>query len=60
MGIYKNDYNKKEDYMLWELHEIRHQIHEEYKNKTYKERNKHGLELYNKWIKKRKVIKKAS
>ncbi len=60
MGTYKNDYNKKEDYMLWELHEIRHQIHEEYKNKSYEERNKHGLELYNKWFKQRKEVKKAS
>jgi len=23
MGIYKNDYSKDEDYVLWNLHEIR-------------------------------------
>ena len=56
MGTYKNDYNKNEDYMMWELHEIRHKIHEEYKNKSYKERNKRGLELYNKWFKQPKTI----
>lgn len=45
MGAYKNDYKKKEDYSLWELHEIRHQIHEEYKN--YEEINKVGEDLFN-------------
>jgi len=27
MEIYKNDYNKREDETLWELHEIRNKIH---------------------------------
>lgn len=26
MEVYKNDYNKNEDYMLWELHEIRNKL----------------------------------
>ncbi len=60
MGTYKNDYNKNDDHMMWELHEIRHKIYEKYKNKSFKERNKHGLELYNKWFKQPKVVKKAS
>ncbi len=32
MEIYKNDYIKSEDELLWELHEIRHELHEESKN----------------------------
>ncbi len=40
MGTYKNDYTKKEDAMLWELHEIRHEISKKYKNKDYSEMNK--------------------
>ena len=28
MGTYKNDYAKKEDTMMWELHEIRYRIAE--------------------------------
>lgn len=28
MAIYNNDYKKQEDYVLWELHEIRNQISE--------------------------------
>ena len=32
MWTYKNDYKKDEDYCLWELHEIRHKIREEYKS----------------------------
>ena len=29
MRTYKNDYSKKEDYALWELHEIRNKIAKE-------------------------------
>ena len=32
MGIYKNDYDKKEDYMMYELHEIRNELSKEIKN----------------------------
>ena len=45
MGAYKNDYKKKEDYSLWELHEIRHKIHKEYKGNE--EINKMGKKLFN-------------
>ena len=34
MEIYKNDFKKNEDEMMWELHEIRHQLYEEYKTKN--------------------------
>jgi hypothetical protein len=29
MRTYKNDYTKKEDYALWELHEIRNKMAQE-------------------------------
>ena len=29
METYKNDYNKHEDECLWEIHEIRNQLHKE-------------------------------
>ena len=31
MEIYKNDYTKKEDEALWELHETRHKLHKYFK-----------------------------
>ncbi len=39
MEIYKNDYLKQEDEMLWELHEIRHKLSEEHKSMTVEEIN---------------------
>jgi hypothetical protein len=30
MAHYKNDYSKEEDAMLWQLHEIRHQLAEQH------------------------------
>jgi|APCry1669188970_1035186.scaffolds.fasta_scaffold253153_2 hypothetical protein len=32
MGVYKNDYTKEEDRMLWELHEIRHALAEQHQS----------------------------
>jgi hypothetical protein len=29
MAIYNNNYNKEEDFSMWELHEIRHKMSEE-------------------------------
>jgi len=40
MGTYKNSYTVNEDEVLWELHEIRHKLHEEQKNVPLAERNK--------------------
>lgn len=39
MGTYHNDYNKEEDSMLWELHEIRHTLQREHEKLTVKEMN---------------------
>ncbi|MCP4404657.1 MAG: hypothetical protein GY801_46055 [bacterium] len=32
MAHYKNDYTKNEDMMLWQLHEIRHQLAEQHQS----------------------------
>ena len=40
METYKNDYSKEEDELLWELHEIRHKLAEEYKSMSIDEINK--------------------
>lgn len=58
MGTYKNDYTKEEDRMLWELHEIRHSLHDELKNKSIKEINQESFELLKKWKEKRKLAMK--
>ena len=52
METYKNDYRKEEDRMLWELHEIRHQLTEEHKSMTIVEINKRAA-LYWEKVKKR-------
>lgn len=49
MGIYKNSYTENEDRILWALHEIRHELHEERKNKTIDEINREALRIYSGW-----------
>jgi hypothetical protein len=39
MGTYRNDYTKEDDYMLWELHEVRHELQQEYKTMSLDEIN---------------------
>ena len=46
METYKNDYQKEQDQMMWELHEIRHKIYIKYKNR-YDDINKIGEKIYN-------------
>ena len=47
METYKNDYTKEEDELLWEIHEIRHQIHKDRKHKSYDEINKEIKKMMN-------------
>lgn len=56
MEIYKNDYTKKEDETLWELHEIRHKLHKELKNKSIDEINGEALKKYQNWKKQKQNI----
>ncbi len=49
METYKNDYTPEEDYMLWELHEIRHALHQELSQKTIQQINADALRKYREW-----------
>lgn len=49
METYKNSYNKNEDIMLWELHEIRHELHEELSRKTVDEINRDAFRKFQEW-----------
>ena len=53
MEIYNNNYTENEDKTLWELHEIRHKLHQERKTKTIEEVNKEALRKYLEWKKQR-------
>jgi len=54
MGIYKNDYKKNEDECLWEIHEIRNQLHKELTKETFEEINQKGKKLFEELKKKYK------
>ncbi|MBF0302434.1 MAG: hypothetical protein HQK73_05295 [Desulfamplus sp.] len=49
MEIYKNSYDKNEDLMLWELHEIRNQLHKKFSLKTIEDINKDALKKFKEW-----------
>ncbi len=60
MEIYENSYTENEDKMLWELHEIRHKLHKERKNKTIEEINREALKKYSEWLKEAAMNRKSS
>ncbi len=47
MAHYKNDYTKEEDAVLWQLHEIRHQLAEQHQSPE--QINKTGLRVMTKY-----------
>ena len=49
MAIYKNDYTKKEDKALWELHEIRYRLHKELRVKSVGQINIDALRKFKNW-----------
>jgi hypothetical protein len=49
MEIYKNDYTKEEDEVLWEIHEIRRKLNRDLKDKSIEEINNEALEKYKEW-----------
>jgi len=51
METYKNDYKKEDDECLWEIHEIRRQLHQEISNKTCEEINEKAKEIFEDWKK---------
>lgn len=48
MATYKNDYVKKEDPMLWEIHEIRHKLNRKYRSLTLEQINSHAKNILKK------------
>ena len=60
MAIYKNDYTKEEDEVLWEIHEIRRKINKDFKNKSLKEINTEALEKFASWKSQQESISKAA
>ena len=51
MEIYNNPFDKNKDFMLWELHEIRHELHKEFSKKTVEEINSEAMKKYQNWQK---------
>ncbi len=49
METYKNDYTKKEDETLWEIHEIRHALHNELSWENIADINRGALEKFEEW-----------
>jgi hypothetical protein len=49
MATYKNDYDKEEDEMLWELHQIRREIHLDFKNKSSEQINNEAMAKFARW-----------
>jgi hypothetical protein len=49
MEIYENSYTKNEDYMLWELHEIRNRLHNFKKGKSITEINNEAMKKFKNW-----------
>ncbi len=51
METYKNDFDKNEDIMLWELHEIRHELYKELNRKTIDDVNADAMKKFQNWQK---------
>lgn len=51
MATYNNSYTRTEDQTLWELHEIRHELHEELKNSPLDQRNRGARDFLEQWKK---------
>ena len=49
METYRNSYDKNEDAMLWELHEIRHELHKVINRKSVEEINREALKKFKRW-----------
>ncbi len=52
METYRNEFKKNDDETLWELHEIRHSLYNDKKNKTITEINKNAKKKFKIWKKK--------
>lgn len=55
MENYRNSYSEDEDPVLWELHEIRNQLHQLKKNKEIDEINREALKKWAEWKQEREI-----
>jgi hypothetical protein len=55
MATYKNDYSKQEDPMLWENHEIRHNLQEKFATMSVNQINKDAKAMLEEWKKLRSM-----
>ena len=56
MAIYYNDFNKKTDYMMWHLHEVRHKIQKE--KISINKINEHAKIVIDNWKKIKNLTKR--
>ncbi|HBH06204.1 MAG TPA: hypothetical protein DDX92_06350 [Flavobacteriales bacterium] len=49
METYDNAYKKEEDELLWEIHEIRNDIHSSKSYDDLNSLNKKSIEIFNSW-----------
>ena len=49
METYINRYSVEEDEVLWELHEIRHSLHEDLKERPLAEINRAARDIFEGW-----------
>lgn len=49
MQTYKNSYSVKEDEVLWELHEIRREIHVDLQKRPLEEINRAARDMFASW-----------
>ncbi|MFZ4854920.1 MAG: hypothetical protein ACOYL3_00860 [Desulfuromonadaceae bacterium] len=60
METYKNSYSVKEDEVLWELHEIRHELHGELKKIPLEKINSGARAIFENWKRIGKQHEKAA
>ena len=49
METYNNSYSVKEDEVLWEFHEIRHELHDDLKKMPLEEINRRARAIFEDW-----------
>ncbi|MBF0203524.1 MAG: hypothetical protein HQK67_04230 [Desulfamplus sp.] len=60
METYNNSYDKNEDIMLWELHEIRHDLYKELGKKTIDQINRDAFRKFQEWQKQYRELNRKS
>lgn len=60
MEIYKNSYTENEDFLLWEIHEIRHKLHSEIAKKGIDEINLESRKIIENWKNRKEETTKSA